>query len=49
MAATMTVAAGPDWIDFATTGHALFALAFAMLGGIVGRASYQRAHAVQQP
>jgi hypothetical protein len=49
MPTTMTVAAGPEWVDFATTGHALFALAFAMLGGILGRLSYQRAHAVRQP
>ncbi len=41
--AAMTVAQTPDWSDFSTTGHSLFALAFAMLGGVIATRCYERA------
>jgi hypothetical protein len=32
-----------DWSDFATTGHSLFALGFALLGGLVGKGCHRQA------
>ena len=41
--AMTTVSRAPEWSDFATTGHSLFALGFAMLGGLIAARCYERA------
>ncbi|HWB12329.1 MAG TPA: hypothetical protein VG826_24095 [Pirellulales bacterium] len=41
----LVVTQSPDWSDFATTGHSLFTLAFAMLGGVIAARCYARAKA----
>ncbi len=40
--AMTTVAVQPDWSAFMTTGHSLFALAFAFLGAVIARRGYRR-------
>jgi hypothetical protein len=42
------VSAPPDWTDFSTTGHSLFAFLLAALGGIIARGCYRKAEAVGQ-
>jgi hypothetical protein len=40
---TLIVSQAPDWSDFVATGHSLFALAFAMLGGVIASRCYEKA------
>lgn len=40
--ATTTVATPPGWPAVVTTGHSLFTLAFAFMGGAVARVWYRR-------
>lgn len=42
------VSGPPDWIDFSTTGHSLFAFLLAALGGIVAMGCYRKARTVGQ-
>jgi hypothetical protein len=43
---TMTIAEAPDWGNFSMTGHALIALAFAVLGGLIATRFYRQAKSV---
>jgi hypothetical protein len=36
-----------DRTDFLTTGHSLFAIVFALLGGVIARSTYRRARSIQ--
>lgn len=39
----------PEWNDFLTTGHSLFAILFACLGGVIAKSSYRRAKSLTNP
>ena len=41
---TATVTTSVDRTDFLTTGHSLVAIVFALLGGVIARGSFRRAH-----
>jgi hypothetical protein len=42
MSPMTSVTVTPDWSDFSTTGHSLFEIVFALLGGVIARRAYQR-------